>query len=137
MFDCTDPYQYCPHEIAVHMTSHHFERDAGYNENNAGLGLKWRKPRGPLFISVGAFRNSIDRTSSYGGVGGDWKLAGPLRLQLTAGLVTGYAVSPAPFVFPELLLGGRIGLAVGYAPRIRIGETVVDSFVSLTLFQRF
>jgi len=121
----------------MHVTSYHFERAAGYNENNAGLGLKWRKYGARLFVTVGAFHNSIDQTSSYGGVGGDWSLAGLLKLRITAGLVTGYEISPAPFVFPELLVGDRSGIAVGFTPRIEVGEHVIDSFISLTVFRRF
>jgi hypothetical protein len=137
MLDCADPFEYCPREVAVHMSSYHFDRSAGYNENNAGLGLKWRKHGTRLFITVGAFRNSLDHTSSYSGVGGDWRIAGPVKVRVTTGVVTGYEFSPAPFVFPELLIGERSGVALGYSPRIEVGEHLIDSFVSLTLFQRF
>ncbi|HWQ39766.1 MAG TPA: hypothetical protein VNM24_14355 [Burkholderiales bacterium] len=137
MFDCSDPYEYCPRELAVHVTSHHFDRAAGYNENNAGFGFKWRKSNGRLFVTVGTFRNSLEKTSTYSGTGGDWPLAGPLSLRVTAGLVTGYEVLVVPFVFPELLVGEKTGLALGYAPRIELGDAVVDSFLSLSLFKRF
>jgi len=137
MIDCTEPYQFCPSESAMHVTSYHFERGAGYNENNAGLGFKWRRAHGRLFVSLGTFRNSVDHNSVYGGAGGDWRIAGPLRLRLTAGVVTGYPVSPAPFLFPELLIGRQTGIAVGYLPDLRMGEQSVAAFVSLTLFRNF
>jgi hypothetical protein len=137
MLDCSDPYEYCPREMAVHVSSRHFNRDAGYNENNAGLGLKWRKPDGTLFVTLGTYRNSLDKTSAYSGAGGDWQISGPLRLRVTAGLVTGYEMSVVPFVFPELLVGRKTGVALGYAPRIAIGDVLVDSFVSLSIFSRF
>jgi hypothetical protein len=137
MLDCGDPHEYCPRELAVHVSSHHFNREPGYNENNAGLGLKWRKPTRTVFVTLGTFRNSLDRDSVYTGTGADWRIGGPVRLRVTAGFVSGYEIPVAPFVFPELLLGDKTGVAFGYTPRVQLGEQVVDSFVSLSIFSRF
>ena len=137
MLDCADLQEYCLREVAMHVTSYHFERAPNYNENNAGFGLKWRRGDGTPFVTLGTFRNSLDRSSNYTGMGSDWHLYGPVKLRLTAGLVTGYEVPLAPFVFPELLVGRKSGVALGYTPRIEVGEHMLDSFVSLTLFRRF
>lgn len=136
MLDCTDLQVYCLREVAMHVTSYHFERTPNYNENNAGLGLKWRRD-GTRFLTLGTFRNSLSRSSTYAGMGSDWQLYGPLKLRLTAGVVTGYEIAVAPFVFPELLVGRKSGVALGYTPKIEVQEHRVDSFVSLTLFRRF
>jgi hypothetical protein len=139
MLDCGDVQEYCLREVAMHVTSYHFERAPNYNENNAGVGLKWRRGEadGTLFVTLGTFRNSLARSSTYSGIGSDWHLTGPVKLRLTAGLVTGYDIPLAPFVFPELLVGRKSGVALGYAPKIQLGEQLLDSFVSLTLFRRF
>lgn len=92
----------------------------GWNESNSGLGLKT-----PGGILGGIYRNSLGRTSVYGGK--EWATdkmrLGPLELQaaLTAGLITGYPQKPVmPFAMPGILATlGDHQLATGFVPGIR------------------
>lgn len=85
--------------LQAHAVSHHFnERTGGreWNENNIGLGL--RREFSPQWsVQAGAYRNSIDRWSTYAVA--DWTpvRAGPFSAGVFAGLRANYTkpVQPA------------------------------------------
>lgn len=85
--------------LSLHLASAHFgaQREL-YNENNYGLGVNcssWH---------VGAYRNSLYRTSAYAGRSFTWCLdafcAGGL-----AAIVTGYRAEVAPVLLPLVSFG--------------------------------
>jgi hypothetical protein len=70
------------------LTSYHFDRDAGYNERNFGLGLE--RSFGDASVSAGYWNNSRSKTTLYGLFGyTPWHL-GPVKLGAAVGGVTGY-----------------------------------------------
>jgi len=138
MLDCAQPDDYCLQEVVLHVASYHLERDQDFQEFNPGLGLHFRVPGHDFFAAAGAFENSLARPSVYAGIGKDFPIAGPVAFRLTGALVTGYHIPVAPVVLPELTFtAGTYGLAVGYVPELKFGESVVESFISFSLLKRF
>jgi len=140
MFDCAQPDDYCPQEIVVHVASYHLDRDKkkDLNEVNPGLGLHFRVPGHSFFAAAGAFYNSLNRVSAYAGIGKDFPIAGPVKFRLTGALVTGYRLPVVPEILPELtLMAGEYGFAIGYLPKLKFEDAVVESFISFSLLKRF
>ncbi len=104
-------------EVVVHAASYHLDRSVDRNENNYGLGLRFKT--GEHFTMVGGYRNSMYRDSFYAGVGKEFYSVGPLSFRLLAGIVTGYGVPIAPLVLPEAVARfGNLGVAVNFVPHI-------------------
>lgn len=75
--------------LTTGFRSYHFKRDAGYNENNAGIGLEWRfNPK--QAVVVGGYDNSVRRNSRY--LHYVWTPINldPIRLGAAAGIIDGY-----------------------------------------------
>lgn len=91
------------------VTSYHFNRSAALNENNLGLGAEYALDENARVIG-GAYKNSFDKTSVYGGVSlisDRWK---GFRLALSLGFISGYSDTPA-FLLPSLIWeGDRFGV---------------------------
>lgn len=92
--------------IGAHLGSWHSE--PGYNNANPGLYLRtaggW---------TAGFYRNSEWRTSAYAGWTASTEVAGPVRAELTLGLITGYRAAPVlPLLAPSLRIGGDTGPAL-------------------------
>lgn len=68
-------------EIIIHGPSYHFDRDAGYNDSNYGLGYAWKNG-----LVAGTFYNSESHQTVYGAY--RFNLYG--NLGLWAGAATGY-----------------------------------------------
>lgn len=49
------------------FVSHHFNRHANYNERNWGMGAEYQFNE-IISVAVGTYKNSIHRTTSYGGI---------------------------------------------------------------------
>jgi hypothetical protein len=101
----------------LHLVSHHFPaRDF----NNINPGVYWRGDAG---WTLGAYRNSLERTSAYAGYSWKWR-----TLALTAGGVTGYADDVQPLLVPSLALFSVRGVTarVAFIPRV---EKRIESHV--------
>lgn len=117
--------------LGVHLfgLSHHLERDrareAGLtNEVNAGLGLRYRVPRGEYgwVFDAGAFRDSARNTALFTAAGGYLKAGERLRLGL--GLVLFHSetynrgdpfIAPIPIVAYEW---SSVSANLAYSPRV-------------------
>jgi len=138
MFDCSQPEDYCPQELVVHLASYHIDRDTDFNEFNPGIGARLRVPGHSFFAAAGIFHNSLSHVSVYAGIGKDFPLAGPLEFRLSGALLTGYQIPVAPVILPELVIrSGDYGLALGYVPKLEFDDFVVESFISFSLLKRF
>lgn len=75
--------------LTTGFRSYHFKRDAGYNENNNGIGLEWRFNREQAVV-VGTYDNSVRRDSRY--LHYVWTPINldPIRLGAAAGIIDGY-----------------------------------------------
>lgn len=109
--------------------SHHFS-DRKFTENNYGLGIE--APVGGFLVGVGAYKNSIGRTSRYIVAEKCMLQTGPLCLGGIAGFVDGYYLNEGkfiPMVAPSLTLeAGNIGLRLVYVPEV---EKKVSAVISL------
>lgn len=139
MFDCQPDATLCLHEIEIHATSYHPDRSQDFNERNFGLGLRISSPKyDDFYLAVGEYKNSIRRTTAYGGVGGYLYKGDIVGLRLTGGVATGYFVSPLLFVIPEVTLSVKgYGVAVGYLPPVSDGVNKSSSVFTFTLIKRF
>lgn len=90
-----------PAIIGLHLATAHFGAPAGANLNSATPGVYLRTTAG---LTLGAYRNSHDRGSSY--AGWTWSTTDG-RWSITAGAVTGY---PRAKVSPLLAPSGRFPL---------------------------
>lgn len=97
--------------------SHHLDRSRNFNEKNWGIGIEHKLSKdNPIAIgddssiSVGQYRNSIDKTSHY--LLYNWKPLhlGPVSVGVMAGAVDGYHLNkggPIPLVLPVASIEGR------------------------------
>jgi len=69
--------------------SHHFKRDAGYNERNYGLGAELQFDQTNA-MAAGVYRNSVRQTTHYLHFVWTPLELGPLRLGAAAGIIDGY-----------------------------------------------
>jgi hypothetical protein len=81
--------------------SYHFKRDAGYNEQNTGLGAELYFDDSNV-IAAGIYRNSVRRTSHYLQYAWTPLSVGRIRLGAAIGLIDGY---------PKLR-GGKVALSI-------------------------
>lgn len=112
--------------------SKHINSDKKYNEQNNGIGYKTND--GYL---AGIYKNSLDKTSVYGGkeFQSDPILDDKLRLALVLGLVSGYNKPVTPLVLPEVLYGNKEHeLALGMVPPIK---NVTPATLALQYRKRF
>lgn len=103
--------------VGLHLASKHFPtRDF----NNVNPGVYWRADAGWM---VGAYRNSLERTTVYAGYNWQWR-----ALALTAGAATGYAEKVQPLLVPSLALFTVEGVTarVAFIPRV---EKRIESHV--------
>jgi hypothetical protein len=69
--------------------SHHFKRDAGYNERNHGLGAEVRFDENNT-VAGGFYRNSVRQTTHYLHFVWTPLELGPVRLGAAVGVIDGY-----------------------------------------------
>lgn len=114
--------------IAASVASYHFDRDAGHNERNWGLGIEQGIAPHTRLVA-GAYRNSLYATSRYAGVNWTPFEFGPVHLGLMAGVVDGYNANRGRFIpvaVPMLALEqGRVGANLLYLPRYKDDAGVV------------
>lgn len=82
--------------IGVHTFSVH--GSAGFNNVNPGVYLQ-ANYKGEEFVA-GTYYNSIRQQSVYAG----WTWSGPLHIDWTVGIITGYKRSPLPLVAPSITI---------------------------------
>jgi hypothetical protein len=97
--------------------SHHIDRSRNFNEQNWGIGIEHKLNKdNPLAIgndssiSVGQYRNSIDKTSHYLLYHYKPIHVGPFNIGVMAGAVDGYHLNkggPIPLVLPVASIEGR------------------------------
>ena len=108
--------------IQLNIASYHpsEDKDEDFNEFNPGIGLEYHMDG--YFLAGGFFENSIDKFSTYWGVGhertigADW-----FGLGILGGVVTGYdsGFSPRLAAVPYVLLkSGRTSLKAYYVPAV-------------------
>jgi hypothetical protein len=108
--------------ISPGFWSHHFNRSAGYREDNIGLGAEWDISRS-AFVQAGSYINSDRARTRY--VGGAWEPLefGGVRLGLYGGAFDGY---------PAMRAGGWFLAAfpvVSYrTDRLGINLTVIPTY---------
>ncbi|NNC66795.1 MAG: hypothetical protein HKN83_02015 [Gammaproteobacteria bacterium] len=115
--------------LQVNIASYHpdEDRDDDFNEFNPGVGLEYHLDG--YYFAGGFFENSIDKFSTYWGVGhertigADW-----FGLGILGGVVTGYdgGFSPRLAAVPYILLkNGRTSLKTYYVPAV--GDVDADA----------
>ncbi len=119
--------------INVGGFSRHFHRGSGYNENNLGLGAEYRTSAEVSFM-VGAYDNSVRKTTSYLAVNWQpWSL-GPINFGGTVGVMNGYpSLAKGGVFFAALPMatweGKRYGVNVGLVPSIgKVDGAVIVQF---------
>ena len=103
--------------------SRHFHRDAGYNENNLGIGIEYRTSP-ELSYMAGSYYNSVRKNTAYAAVNWQPWMVGPFKLGAAVGLMNGYpAMNRGGHFFAALPMatyeGERFGLNVGLIPSIK------------------
>lgn len=113
------------HELVLHVASYHRNREAGYNEENYGIGIRANG------IAAGVYRNSIRKTSVYAGFAAQLFEYQGLSFTVLGGLVTGYEHKVSAMLVPEV--GWRrngYGVLMNYVPETSLtSEVVTISFV--------
>jgi len=108
--------------VQVNVASYHPSEDSDddFNEFNPGVGLEYHFDN--YYFAGGFFENSIDKTSTYWGIGhertigADW-----FGLGILGGIVTGYdsGFSPRIAAVPYILLkNGKTSLKTYYIPAV-------------------
>jgi hypothetical protein len=106
--------------------SHHFKRDAGYNERNYGLGAELHFDDVNA-VSAGIYRNSVRQTTHYLHFVWTPLEVGPVRLGAAVGVIDGYpqlnngntAFAVMPVVSTSFkVLSQDAGLNLVYIPTI-------------------
>jgi hypothetical protein len=87
--------------LTTGFVSHHFKRDAGYNERNTGLGAEMQF-NDDTAIAAGIYRNSVRNSSHYLQYVWTPLSLGPLHIGASVGAIDGY---------PELR-NGKIALSL-------------------------
>jgi opacity protein-like surface antigen len=117
--------------------THHLRNDSIHNDINEGLGLEYRVSDS-LGFAMGAYRNSLYKTSVYGLVRYQPLTLGSVRVGAVAGLIDGYSYHHGayfPAAMPALSLDvGRTTLTLVGIPNI---GRAIDGMVSLQVGVRF
>ena len=116
------PRSFVPETIRLHLASWHDR--GGYDNANLGLALRWNGG-----LVAGGFKNSFGRPSWYGGLVVPAFEKGAVRLELMAGVISGYSdTSPVDVVAVPSLgwrLSTRSTLQVVFMPRFVIPANAV------------
>jgi hypothetical protein len=103
--------------------SRHFNRQAGHNEKNVGLGLEYRTS--PEFsYMAGSYRNSVRKNTTYAAASWQPLSMGSFKLGAALGLMNGYpAMNRGGTFFAALPLatweGRRFGVNLGLIPSMK------------------
>lgn len=120
------------YSAVLHLVSKHSR--PGFNEKNLGIGMTMAKDN--QFLMFGEFKNSLNQTSLYAGVGRDVYAIGPLSLSIVAGAITGYSIPVKVYVAPEFGINiGRTRTIFTYVPIFK--EAKVASTIGVSLSIKF
>lgn len=100
--------------------SYHFDRAKNFNEVHAGVGVEWRMNE-DLSVMMGFHKNSLSLRSTYASVQYQPLHLGPVKLGVSAGLMTGYPLKKDGGAFfaaiPMATWEGKsFGINVGVIP---------------------
>lgn len=103
--------------------SRHFNRQAGHNENNVGLGVEYRTSEDLSFMA-GSYRNSVRKNTTYAAVSWQPLSMGSFKLGAAVGLMNGYpAMNRGGTFFAALPMatyeGRRFGVNLGLIPSMK------------------
>ena len=103
--------------------SRHFNRQAGHNENNLGLGLEYRTSE-ELSFMAGVYHNSVRKNTTYAAVNWQPLSMGAFKLGAAVGLMNGYpAMNRGGTFFAALPMatyeGRRFGVNLGLIPSMK------------------
>lgn len=103
--------------------SRHFNRQAGHNENNLGLGLEYRTSE-ELSFMAGSYHNSVRKNTTYAAVNWQPLSMGSFKLGAAVGLMNGYpAMNRGGTFFAALPMvtyeGRRFGVNLGLIPSMK------------------
>jgi hypothetical protein len=103
--------------------SRHFDRQAGHNENNVGLGIEYRTSH-ELSFMAGSYRNSVRKNTTYAAVNWQPLSMGSFKLGAAVGLMNGYpAMNRGGTFFAALPMatyeGRRFGVNLGLIPSMK------------------
>lgn len=99
--------------LGLHIGSWH--EGGGYN--NVNPGLYWRDDSG---LTIGAYRNSLERTTAYAGWTWTHRIGSGVDVGLSIAGATGYRMTVTPMVLPSvgIRLGGDWSARIGWLPKI-------------------
>lgn len=103
--------------------SRHFDRQAGHNENNLGLGIEYRTSS-ELSFMAGSYYNSVRKNTTYAAVNWQPWSMGSFKLGAAVGLMNGYpAMNRGGTFFAALPMatyeGRRFGVNLGLIPSMK------------------
>lgn len=103
--------------------SRHFNRQAGHNESNLGLGLEYRTSS-ELSFMAGSYHNSVRKNTTYAAVNWQPLSMGSFKLGAAVGLMNGYpAMNRGGTFFAALPMatyeGRRFGVNLGLIPSMK------------------
>ena len=103
--------------------SRHFNRQAGHNENNLGLGIEYRTSS-EISYMAGSYYNSVRKSTTYAAVNWQPLSMGAFKLGAAVGLMNGYpALNRGGHFFAALPMatyeGRRFGVNVGLIPSMK------------------
>ena len=103
--------------LDIHGVSKHLNTTTKYNENNTGIGITHDLNEN-TYISIGGYRNSMDKHSNYILYGYRLLNTKYFDINLQDGLVTGYTNIPIPAFLPIISIGDKYKLNIGTIPAI-------------------
>lgn len=103
--------------------SRHFDRQAGHNENNLGVGIEYRTSN-ELSFMAGNYYNSVRKNTTYAAANWQPWSIGAFKLGAAVGIMNGYpAMNRGGNFFAALPMvtyeGRRFGLNVGLIPSLK------------------
>jgi hypothetical protein len=119
--------------VDINLAARHFNREDvdnhNLNENNIGFGITHTE--GDFLQTFGAYKNSINRVSSYGLLGYYIVNNAMLRTGILVGIVTGYKSDIATGAFATLLFKKNNINFIAVPPATK--STWGDGFIALQL----
>lgn len=114
--------------LTMAVKSYHMDRSAGYNEKNYGVGLEYQfNP--DISVVAGEYKNSFFNKSTYYGVLYTPFVAGPVKVGILAGEISGYILKDprayGPIAVPTIVWEGeRFGANLVVVPPMGNGTGV-------------
>lgn len=104
-FECNKP------DVGIHVHTHHVNRSAHFNENNAGYYFRCENG-----FTAGGYNNSENGKSAY--VGYDYRIG---YLNVTVGMMQGYTIEPFAIVIPSIRIP-KTPIRIAYLPQSPYAE---------------